>query len=415
MLIRKINTCYDLDAPKFNDIWPCCVTIAILYFYLFQVPVINKIYFPISECIVFIVVLAIKRESLLIVLRTFRKEISIFLLIILFTLIRDLVTGEIVYFNRFVALGMSTFFFGSVILLYLDYKKVSLFNLLYWTCLIAAIFSLLLFFIGTFDKWYQSVAYFDPYYSLLSNYVHRYRAYGISENLLFTYPYALGIFASYSLLLVKKNFSYIVHFLIFLFAIAFNARIGFAPIILVILYIAFIEKDIKNLYYIIIYLFVVSIVVWLITILMGVNFVNLGMSNTINWVLSALSYNPAGSGATLFETYEHMIVFPNNLIYGDGASLFGNVEKSSDIGFVLQLYYGGLIFMSLLVVFLLSMMYRITQIMGLKSWFVILFSVSLIILNTKGFVFAATPGARLLLLLYMYFVFKNTIDNKVSI
>ncbi len=336
-------------------------------------------------------------------------------LMIIFSLWRDTFSGEMVYFDRFTAWGFQAFFFSAVILLYFQNKNVSLFSLLYWSSFIAALISVALLLIPSFDKWYETIQ-LDGYYEIYKNFEHRYRAYGIAENLTFTYGFIMGLFSGYSLLLIKKNALFIIPFFIFLLAAIFNARIGLVPILFFIFYSIFILQDYKLWFRFLLSLVVLTIFGYIYSLSIGKNLFDLSIFSNFKWVLNffldILGMTDSNEVSTLSIIFSKFIIIPDEsllqFLFGTGESLFGRESGSSDMGFILQLNYAGISFLVLIMLFIFFCTYRLIIMLGVTHWFTSFFFFLIIILNIKGFIFAATPGGRLIFLLYMYFILQKT-------
>ena len=105
--------------------------------------------------------------------------------------------------------------------------------------------------------------------------------------------------------------------------------------------------------------------------------------------------------------------FPESVagvVFGTGVSLYGSgLEQSSDIGYILQLNYGGVIILIFLMLAIAFMSARLFKVLGYKHWFSWFFPISIFVLNFKGFIFAMTPGGRFIFLLYFFFIFKGLV------
>src|SRR5690606_21520152 len=98
--------------------------------------------------------------------------------------------------------------------------------------------------------------------------------------------------------------------------------------------------------------------------------------------------------------------------FGTGVSVFGGSELgNSDIGYIIQLTYGGVVLIISLFSLILYMSIRLFSVLGWHHWYSWFFPLSIAILNFKGFVFAMTPGGRVLILLYLFYV-ANVVRRK---
>jgi len=403
-----------IPIPYYKEIFKYFFIVICLYLYLFQPPVINKNIYIVFEGLIVLAYAMFQRNFVFSFFKKYSIEVFILFCLIMYCLVRDLLVGEVVYFDRFLAWSFQSFVVGYFILdLYHKKKvepknKIDIFNLLYWASFLAAILTALLIFYKPFDIFYESIQ-LDQYYERYEDFDFRYRAYGISENLTFTYSYVLGLFAGYSLLVLHKNRFLIFPFLLFCLGIFFNARIGFVALFIFV--VIFITKfSIKRLVQL---LLSILGALFLITLLLP-NQLDIISENSA-WGLNffyeisdlLFGTNYALNDVSTFDTLTgSFIVFPDNFLawfFGTGESLFTKSENNSDIGYILQLYYGGVILLVILSILIIFMFNRLRRTIGITHWFTIFFFLSVLILNFKGFVFAATPGGRLLFFLYIYF------------
>lgn len=412
-----------LSVPKIQEIFQNFFFVVILYFYLFQPPVVPRIIYPIVELLILLIyVVLFERKFFYELFSNFKNECVLLLLIIIYSFLRDLISGEIVYFDRFLLWSFQSFVFGFFIIKIMQQRNekrlfirrksaVNLFNLFYWAAFIASLITLLLILNPGFDRWYESVQ-LDAYYERYESFEFRYRAYGISENLTFTYSYVLGFFAGYSLLVLNEKKYLIIPFFSMLLGIVYNARIGFVAI-LIFLLIVVLQKRWKN----ILYFFILLVIV-----IGGYSFLSdekilLNLLNN-NWAIDffyQVSDTFFGTNLSMYgNTFEFLsssfFVFPQSLeewIVGSGKSLFLAYENNTDIGYLLQLNYGGMVFLSLIMLFVIYTSIRLFKVLTSVHWFPLFFTLSVLILNFKGFIFAGTPGGRLLFLLYVYFIYNK--------
>lgn len=72
------------------------------------------------------------------------------------------------------------------------------------------------------------------------------------------------------------------------------------------------------------------------------------------------------------EILQNMIVYPSDLgewIFGKGESIFGISGQNSDIGYIIQLNYGGIIYCILLAFFFFLIVYRLFKMGIKKEWY----------------------------------------------
>jgi hypothetical protein len=128
-----------------------------------------------------------------------------------------------------------------------------------------------------------------------------------------------------------------------------------------------------------------------------------GFNETINY----LTGNDTGKLHHFNELTDNMIVIPDNIIptlIGTGKDLFyGGYNEHSDIGYIIQLNYGGLIYCLLLLGLILYMSFRLRKYPN-NQWFSYLFLGTVLICNWKGYFIFTNIGFRLLSILYFYYI-----------
>ncbi|WP_213522271.1 hypothetical protein [Nonlabens sp.] len=394
--------------------------IFILYLYLFQPPVIDKYYFIAAE-IFLVIYLIILNKIKLNDYKFFKSDLKILGVIVLYAIIRDLLALKEVYSFRFMAWGFQSYILGIIICKYFIQNNLDLLKYLFYTSLTASIITAGLVFFPAFDNWYNSVRINLNELEAYKNFDFRYRSYGISENLTFTYSFVMGLFASYSLIKLRKNSFYIISFIFFLFAVIYNARIGFVPVILTLIYIICNKSYYKSL-------LKASLLLTAIVFFIRYRYpyvTDIALNNK-KWVLeffysiSDLIFNTNYSRVNTLSTLGgDFIVFPKTLIgliFGEGESLFGRSDvQSSDVGYILQIYYGGFFLLFLLGILFINQVKRFSSYYSFKDWYFFIFFSSILILNFKGFIFSATPGGRILILIYLYKILEIKLKNSNNV
>nr|WP_299034101.1 hypothetical protein [uncultured Tenacibaculum sp.] len=408
----------NLIVPKYKNIFSGLVPILLVYLYLFQPPIfITKyVYIAIEATIFFLGLTLFDKKILNDFIKMFKREISLLFIILSYAVLRDMFVGEEVLSFRFIAWTFQAFIFGFLIIRMFNYNLEKIFITFYWASVIAALFSLILVLFPSIDAVYKSMQ-LDQV-NIYENMEQRHRSFGVSENLTFTYSFILGFFASYTLTILSKNKWLIIPFMLLLLGVLYNARIGLVPIIFTIIFLI-IKGNFKNF----IYLFVLTIVLFF-----SITYFNPAIIDKIffnkNWVfhffydlsdsLFGTSYSDVSTLKTLTGRF---IILPETLfswIFGTGEFLFTKSGMNSDVGYIIQLYYGGLLLFIPLMILNLVFFKRLIKRNGFTHWFTFIFIFSVLILNFKGFIFAATPGGRMLFLFYMCFAIMSMNSNKVN-
>lgn len=383
-----------------------------VYVYIFQPPVFNKIYYAVFGFLLFLFLVILRFRFFCIYFKKFRFEICTALVVVFFAIFRDIISAEIVYADRFLIWFFQCLLFPFVILtlfrnkvIYDGKQNFSFIEYYYKVAIFAGFITVFLIAIPSFDRFYESIQ-VDPYYEMYESFDFRYRAYGISENLTFTYGYLLGVFAGYALTKLRFSISHLFIFLLLSIGVAFNARIGFLPILISIIYIFFIKFRLKTFFVFSSFIVTSFFAVFLLW--------DVFFSNYLSWskdffIEIALLFSGEKTG-TFKALFVDFIIIPNELsgiLFGTGRSLYLDDIGNTDIGYILQLNYAGVFFVFILVAMLLFFSLRLALVLGLSNWLTYIFMFSVFLLNFKGFLFAATPGARALFSLYVLSIFLN--------
>jgi hypothetical protein len=346
----------------------------------------------------------------------FKWEFSLLFIVLIVVCFRDGMTGEVVYLDRFFGWTFQSFVVSSIIILIYEdglYKcrvKPGFEKAVYLAILLASFVTLALYFIPPLDEFYESIQ-LDAYYEIYSAFDKRYRAYGVAENLTFTYAFVLGLGAGLSLIYARFNLAYMLFVPILVFGVSVNARIGFVGFFIIFLYLLFLG----GLRY--------KVLIVSFSALSSVVFLYFGQEflSENEWsfgffiaVVDFLVHGLGGDNIVSNLISNHIVVPSTSLaiLFGTGVSVYGGSELgNSDIGYIIQLTYGGLFFLISLFSLVVYMIIRLFNVLGWRHWYSWFFPISIAVLNFKGFVFAMTPGGRVLILLYLFYV-SNVVRRK---
>ncbi|EMP55943.1 hypothetical protein MSNKSG1_08728 [Marinobacter santoriniensis NKSG1] len=391
--------------------------VVLFYVFLFQPPVFSKISYLLVQCLFVVGLVPLCSRRYFRFLVAFRWELALVLIVVFYAIFRDLMTGNIVYSDRFLGWFFQAFVVSGLLLVFYasrfqNGRSIEYFaDEIYVSVLLAAVLTLILYFVPEFDSFYKSIQ-LDGYYDIYSDFEKRYRAFGVAENLTFTYSVVLGICAGYSLFLAKRSWFYVILVPVFLFGVLVNARIGFLGLVFFVLYtLAFGSSKIK------LFLFTsISIsMAWL--LVFSGNFVeeNAWRFGFFLDLADFLVNGLAGNNIIAALINDHVII-PNNgfeVMFGSGTSVYtGGVGPHSDIGYIIQLNYGGICLIFLLGLMVAFMTLRLFSVLGYRHWYSWFFPFSIFALNFKGFIFAMTPGGRFLVLLYVFFIFRTLFKER---
>lgn len=384
------------------------IFVVILYAFCFQ-PILNKyIYVGIEFGAIILYSL---NKGFRYFWKVFRKEFILLCLIILYSFFLDMFSGEVVYVDRFAVCLLQGFFFAFVLSSFIQsrkYFKENFENALIVMAFVASLITAFAIVNPSFDSIIKSLTpEYDVAYERYES-TFRHRLFGLSENLAFTYPYVLSIIGFYSIV-ERKNFISIILLILVVISVMFNARIAFVPILLIVPYILLSRNgSIKDFFK-----FIVIIVCF---VLLFNRLITKYSVFDNSWGFSffeeLFDLITTGHSETTNELTGRMFFLPDDSIisflFGTGESVFLSTTHNSDVGYVIQMYYGGLFFMILILALMTYMAFRVFIVLGKKNWFAFIFGISIFVLNFKGFYFASTPGFRFISFLYVYYILKQS-------
>lgn len=231
------------------------------------------------------------------------------------------------------------------------------------------------------------------------------RLYGLSNGLTYSTPIYQSIISGIcygSSRIQKKNY---IYFILILFSSITNARIGFIVFILVFFIIFFQKINFQKIQCLFI---MIIIAILLLIILMKV-----GENNTIKWIVDSFEEiaklfegKKVGTFSVLFG--EDFLKVPEglSLICGTGETVFGK-EKGSDIGYINDLWYGGILYSIILWIFFtqnfLALFYSKIQskFIELKTLSLIFLIVSIIV-HIKGTFYAPSSYWNFIVLICVF-------------
>ncbi|WP_288278167.1 hypothetical protein [uncultured Prevotella sp.] len=246
---------------------------------------------------------------------------------------------------------------------------------------------------------------------------HTYRGYGISEGLTSSYGYIQGTMVVLGALYSQNN-KWFLFFLPFTFVTALlNARTGAIISAIGVLLFFLLSRQYK------LSLLILGIgVILLMNFYAFLSFLNVG-DDTLAFIelflaqLDAIRTNNASEAAYVEELFDTMFVLPNSTEQwwiGRGFSLFRNTRglPPSDVGFILQLNYGGLIYVSLLFSFVFFIIKKL-----FKSGYIFFAFFNLflfVLLDTKSEYILNSGEFRLMILIYVFLLMDKYRQKKLQ-
>ncbi|MEI3469149.1 MAG: hypothetical protein V8Q76_10790 [Bacteroides intestinalis] len=343
-----------------------------------------------------------------VVKKTLKLDVLVLFLILLFVSVRGIFGGELSWLNRAISLFIDGYIVSAfIIVLFKKYfKDKNLADILYFNSMIAAIISFVCLLNPNFNDFVRSnFSSINQDFNFLA-----FRGYGLSAGLTFDYGMIQGLALSYCLFQKSKKSLLLIP--LFLVSILFNARTGIVIPALVLFYLLFIRLKIRY---------------WMLAGILYVAFMFIITTDffyenlrTFMWLEKGFEEITDSSNSATFDTLDKMVIWPSSIegwIWGTGEDLFNDrYGRNSDIGYILQLNYGGLLLCFFILSWLLVILFRVKKYANKQYFIVVFFVVFAIVLgNYKGDIFSSNILTRVLLLLYVYSVYGSCIYMKRSL
>ena len=344
-------------------------------------------------------------------LKMVRKEKKFFILLLVYTFLRTLIGGEMVEFYKHVILIIENYFLPMAILFF-AYKnsihnKNEFFKLLLITGCVAAIISTACIVNPAIHDFVQYQLQVVNTKSFL--YQSRMRGFGLCEALTYSLGIIEGMILGWGFLNIKE-YKWILFFSpLFLATIMLNARTGIIVCLFaVISYLLCSGFKYKRWIIAGLGFFAVYLLILLFLNFYGFSeeqmFFIMDFSNQITEAEEVGIHEQSGAIGAL--TTRHL-VWPEGLdwIFGKGYVIFARAgSKNSDIGFIQQLNYGGLLYFLLLMGFIVAIFQRLWKIKIPRD--VLLFMIiAFAIGNFKGNFIINSGGFRLMILFYYAYIY----------
>lgn len=332
-------------------------------------------------------------------LKQFSTELSLFFIILLFSVFRSGLHGDVGYvITHFVSVASIFFVIPFLIIaankLGVDSEK-DLIRALLIVSAIAGSISMICIVNPSFNDFIKNnvIQYDEEHY--LSNTIIR--GFGLANGLTSNYGYIQGSIVAIGLYWLKDNKWFLVFIPIVLLSALVNARTG---VIIAAWGIILLILSSKKRLFIPITVASVLFVVFLPTIMELLHF----NEYTILWIFDFVDKMDSISNGDMdsVSKFVDMVVTPHGFgdwILGRGINIYDQEGiLHSDIGWCIQLYYGGVTYLFLLFIAFYSVFYRLFK---LKSKFYFYFFLGVVILvNTKSRMFPSTGEFSLMLFVY---------------
>lgn len=244
-----------------------------------------------------------------------------------------------------------------------------------------------------------------------------FRGFSLAEGSSYSYGIVQGLILAICLFKLKDSLYFIIPILLLFISIIFNARIGIAPVAVVLFLIFFLGKlNMKSIFLIIA---IVIVGFWL----LSESSFSQQNEDSLTWGLSIFEdtsnfIKGQDDSSNYSVLINDMSFFPNNLIhiiFGEGKDIFYATNNNSDIGYVLQIFRGGIVYLFIMLLFLWKLFKRNYK-YAPNKFLPILFLITILIVNIKGNALFISHGFfRLFIFYYIYCLFPvETQQNSIS-
>lgn len=172
-----------------------------------------------------------------------------------------------------------------------------------------------------------------------------FRGFGLGEGLTFTYAVILGSICALGICKIKKYKWFIVFIPIVSIAVLINARTGFIPIGISFIFFMLTENKLSYYLYVLVAIGILG-VLWVLILEDWVP------SDTLEWSLMFFEEIGDGTEGDTVQVLLNTTAWPDDAsewIFGKGFSVFEPIRgKRTDVGYLIQLCYGGIIYCVLL-------------------------------------------------------------------
>lgn len=361
------------------------------------------------------------KKSLMKVVSCYKNEFLFLILFFVFLVIRSITGNSYKHLLSIIAFPFYFIIVPNSIKMFFDKKQINFYHVILIFILVNAIFSVIQYILPSLDSLVRSILPQVDKNNPLIFYYMGIRGFGFASGLFFSYPIVIGFFTVLFIneSISQKKYTRLILVLFPLFAIMINARTGLVPIIFYFAYLLIANIGVKKIAQLILLCFLIYLSFFILQtskLLETSKFATM-----INWTFEIFEeiYNYFVYGETsgyMYLLFDKFIVFPESTlewIFGSGNYIFTNAPRTSDIGFILQLNFGGLVYLALMFSFILYIYNRMkNQIIYNKlhnlSVLPILYLITFVIANYKGDAFGDNVIFAAFGLVYSYVINPKT-------
>lgn len=240
-----------------------------------------------------------------------------------------------------------------------------------------------------------------------------FRVFGLSEGYTFEMPLFQGLCVIISYVLGgRQSAAYYMLIPFYLLSIAVNARVALISLfiaLLVDMVLRFRSRPVKQMTRVA----AVVIVVWSAAWLVQYKAMNSDQVNSWTWLYSGYldiqNFVRGETAPAMDELGTGMWFAPKtvDLLLGSGVNVYGQADRSSDIGYVIYLHYGGLVYSFLLYAAYAWIILRPTGRQPLVGALKLMFLVYLFFSNAKGAIFMPNPLTKGILVVMVFLLVQE--------
>lgn len=397
------------------------ILIAILYIYIFN-PVFIIPGFGLNNLLLLFagVYCVINRKVFFRDILLYRRELVLITLMIIYLLVIVTMTGGGYYEGVTALFGyFTTLLFLPIFLVHALISKVKtqgFFNIMISVGLVAATISILCLLFPGFNMFIRGIQSGEEMESVEDLGLSLLRSFGLGGNLTSAYGYMMGLFSAYCVLKINRvnKWYYLLFSIVFFVAAIINARTGVFPFFIALIFILFRSlRKFSIKYLLIIGMFVLAGII-------AFNYLERKNPEMYDYLYGFFTFF---SSSNNFEqsSYSRMWFFPETLqglIFGEGRNVFGigdnpnsSVGTTSDIGFVRNVFLGGIVFLFLLLIEQFTLFRNMYKRSG-KELFVLVLGLSVLIFHFKGSLCYITTAVSRFVLLFYFVLVYNTRNKK---
>lgn len=346
--------------------------------------------------------------------REYTSEVKVFFAIILYSFaVKILTSSDAIYAQTNLFLFVESLFnaFALACLLFWVFED-NVERVFLWCSVVAALVSVYLILSPGTNEFVRN-SLLIPERELDADFF-AFRSFGVSESLLFTYPVSLGVASCLCLEYAKKKSLYYLLLPFLLIAIMFNARIGFVPVLVYLGYRIIMARDFS-------FIFRFAGLLLIGFLILDYSGILDEYEATVTWLMDGftevvnLLSGKEGDKKGNVDVLSNMIIFPKSIsgiIFGTGKDIYLlSSVGHSDIGYILQIYYGGVVYVILLFSFIFSVYRKLKRNNIQNKWFNYVFLGTVLLCNVKGYFITTNSGMRTLMLLAFVFLLYGEFDS----